>query len=325
MKTARIIYNPTSGREGFKNKLADVLARFEQAGYVTSAHQTTAKGNAIIAAKQACEARFDLIIAVGGDGTINEVVSGMAEQAYRPALGIIPAGTTNDFARALKIPRTVDKAVTSIINGRMEKLDIGKVNNHYFINIAGGGKLTEVSYEVPSKLKTVLGQLAYVMKGAEMVPRLRPIHTTIAYDGEVFEGEIMLFLIANSNSVGGFEKLAPDATMNDGLFDLFVLKKTNFAEFIRVITAALRGQHLHDKNVFHVKAKDIRVTTDETMQLNVDGEFGGLLPGHFTNLPQHITYILPTNEQEEADEQAAALEAIAFPDDLTAPKKTDEE
>jgi diacylglycerol kinase (ATP) len=317
MKRARIIYNPTSGREGFKQKLPDVLVTFEQAGFITSAHQTTAKGDATTAARFACEQRYDLIIAVGGDGTINEVISGMAEQPHRPTLGIIPAGTTNDFARALKIPRQINKAVRSILNGTKEALDIGKVNDHYFINIAGGGKITEVSYEVPSKLKTVLGQLAYVIKGVEMLPRLRPIRTRIEYDGKVMEEDIMLFLIANSNSVGGFEKLAPDARMNDGVFDLFVLKKSNVAEFIRVISDALRGQHVSNKNVFHATASEIKVTTDETMQLNVDGEFGGLLPGHFINLKEHITCILPTDEQKEADEKKQILESIEFPEDAS--------
>lgn len=315
MKRARIIYNPTSGREGFKQKLPDVLVTLEQAGYITSAHETTEKGDATKAARFACEEKFDLIIAVGGDGTINEVVSGMAEQPHRPSLGIIPAGTTNDFARALKIPRQIDKAVQSIVNGHEEALDIGKVNEHYFINIAGGGKITEVSYEVPSKLKTVLGQLAYVMKGVEMLPRLRPIHTRIEYDGEVFEDNIMLFLIANSNSVGGFEKLAPDARMNDGVFDIFVLKNTNIAEFVRVISDALRGQHISNKHVFHATANEIKVTTEETMQLNIDGEYGGLLPGHFKNLKQHIRYILPQDDHQEADDKKALLESIEFPED----------
>lgn len=316
MKTARVIYNPTSGREGFKSKLAHVLVTLEREGYITSAHETTAKGDAIQAARFACDKQFDLIIAVGGDGTINEVVSGMAEQPYRPKLAIIPTGTTNDFARALKIPRSIEKAVSSIITGREVALDIGKVNDQYFINIAGGGKITEVSYEAPSKLKTVLGQLAYVIKGVEFLPLLHPIHTKIEYDGQVFEDEIMLFLIANSNSVGGFEKLAPDAMMNDGYFELLVLKKTNMAEFISVLTSALRGQHLTNKNIFHVKAKEINVTTDEMMQLNIDGEYGGLLPGHFKNLKQHITYILPIGEYEEADEKKAFLESIEIDDDL---------
>lgn len=300
MKRARIIYNPTAGRESFKNKLSEVLLKFEQAGYETSVHETTAIGDATQAAELAVARRFDLIVAAGGDGTINEVVSGIAESAHRTQLGIIPAGTTNDLARALQIPKSIEAAVDVILAGHTEKLDIGKVNEHYFVNISGGGKLTEVSYDVPSKLKTFIGQLAYFVKGAELLPRLRPIHTRIEYDDQVFEDEILLFLVANSNSVGGFEKLAPEASMSDGLFDLLVLKKCNIAEFIRVITAAMRGTHFNDPNIFYAKAKKIVVHTDEKMQLNIDGEYGGDLPGEFTNLQQHIEYLLPEEVAKRA-------------------------
>src|SRR5690625_1494397 len=114
MKRARIIYNPTAGRESFKKELPDVLARFEQAGYETSAHATTGEGDAILAAKYAVERKFDTVVVAGGDGTINEVINGIAPEDYRPKLGIIPAGTTNDFARALNIPRQIDEAVDII-------------------------------------------------------------------------------------------------------------------------------------------------------------------------------------------------------------------
>lgn len=216
MKRARIIYNPTAGREAFKKDLATVLERFETAGYETSTHATTGEDDAMEAAKYAVERRFDIVIIVGGDGTINEVINGIAEQEYRPKIGIIPTGTTNDFARALMIPRDTAKAVDIILKEKSLKLDVGKVNDQYFMNIAGGGDLTELTYDVPIKLKAVIGQLAYYMKGIEMLPFLKPTRAKIEYDGNVVDDDIMLFLIANTNSVGGFEKLAPDAKINDG-------------------------------------------------------------------------------------------------------------
>ncbi len=179
MKRARIIYNPTSGREAFKKELPRVLQRFEVAGYETSTHATTGEGDAVTAAEIAVERKFDVVVAAGGDGTINEVINGLAEKEYRPKLGIIPTGTTNDFARALSIPRDINKAVDVILAEQTMRLDIGRVNDHYFMNIAGGGKITELTYEVPSKLKTMLGQLAYYMKGIEMLPSFKPIHTRI--------------------------------------------------------------------------------------------------------------------------------------------------
>jgi diacylglycerol kinase (ATP) len=294
MKRARIIYNPTSGREAFKKELPAVLEKLEKAGYEASAHATTSEGDAIRAARIAVERKYDIVIAAGGDGTINEVVNGLAEQEYRPKLGVIPVGTTNDFARALTIPRdSIQKAVDVIVENQSMLLDIGKVNDHYFINIAGGGKITELTYEVPSKLKTMIGQMAYYFKGIEMLPSLKPASVKIEYDGNVIEEDIMLFLISNTNSVGGFEKLAPDACLDDGYFDLLILRKTNLAEFIRIASLALRGAHLDDKHVIYSKAKHIKVTPVEKMQLNIDGEYGGLLPGEFRNLKQHIDIFVP--------------------------------
>ena len=140
MKRARIIYNPTSGREAIRKNLPDVLEILENAGYETSAHATTGEGDAIEAAKLAVERRYDLVVAAGGDGTISEVVNGMAEQEYRPKLGIIPVGTTNDFARALQIPRDIVAAAEIIAKGDRIPIDIGRMNEKYFINIGGGGK-----------------------------------------------------------------------------------------------------------------------------------------------------------------------------------------
>lgn len=293
MRRARLIYNPTSGREQIKRNLPYILDRLDRAGWETSCHATTGAGDAAIAARFAIKRKFDLVIAAGGDGTINDVVNGLCEQANRPRLAIIPVGTTNDFARAICVPRDIEKACEIICQEFEMPLDIGKVNQNYFINIAGGGKLTELTYEVPSRLKTMLGQMAYYLKGMEMLPSIRPTAVRIEYDGKLFEGEIMLFLVSNTNSVGGFEKLAPDASMNDGMFDLLILKKTNLAEFIRVARLAVKGDHIKDPNIVYAKANRIRVFSNDKMQLNLDGEYGGELPGEFQNLYQHLNVLVP--------------------------------
>lgn len=293
MLRARVIYNPTAGKEAIRKELALILETLEKQGYEASAHSTTGEGDATEEARRAVERKYDLVVVAGGDGTINEVINGLGEAEYRPKLGIIPAGTTNDFARALHIPREIKKALEIIAADQTMHLDIGKVNEQYFINIAGGGRLTELTYDVPIKLKTVLGQLAYYIKGIEMLPSLKPERTRIEYDGEVLDEDIMLFLISNSNSVGGFEKLAPDAKLDDGYFDLLILKKVNLAEFIHIVSLALRGAHLNSDDVLYVKAKRVTVTPQEQMLLNIDGEYGGLLPGEFVNLKQHIEMIVP--------------------------------
>lgn len=302
MKRARIIYNPTSGRELFRKHLPEVLEKMEKAGYETSCHATTSEGDAIQAAAHAVERKFDLVIAVGGDGTLNEVVSGIAPFEKRPKIGLIPMGTTNDFARAVHIPRDIKKAVDIILKGDSIPVDIGLMNDErYFINIAGGGRLTELTYEVPSKLKTVLGQMAYYLKGIEMLPSIRSSRVRIEYDGQVFDDSAMMFLIGLTNSVGGFEKLAPDASINDGKFTLLILKELNMAEFIRVASLALRGEHLSDPHVIYAKASEIKVTTEERVLLNLDGEYGGVLPATFKNLANHIEMYVPIDSLNEKD------------------------
>ena len=297
MKRARIIYNPSSGREQMKKNLPYVLERLEKAGYETSAHATTGKDCATKAARAACERQFDLIVAAGGDGTINEVISGMAEEAYRPSLGILPGGTTNDIARALHLPKDIREACEVIVSGRKKKVDVGKVgDSKYFFNIAGAGAMTELTYEVPVKLKTMIGQLAYYVKVLEKLPSIHPSRVVIEYDEGTFEGEMMLFLVSNTNSVGGFEKLAPNAYMNDGKFDLLILKKTNLADVVRIATQVLRGEHMNDERVIYTQTSQINIKTEEELFLNIDGEYGGSLPGKIVNLHQHIELIIPNKE-----------------------------
>lgn len=304
MKRARIIYNPTSGREMFKKSLPEVLARFEAAGYETSCHATTGKGDATTAAKAAVERGFDIIVAVGGDGTLNEVVAGVSQYEKRPKIGLIPMGTTNDFARAMHIPRNIEQAIDIIINGKTMPVDVGIVNDgSYFINIAAGGRITELTYEVPSKMKTILGQFAYYLKGIEMMPSsIKATNMRIEYDDEVFEGETIMFLCGLTNSVGGFEKLAPDASLNDGLFTLIILKKCNIADFVRLASLALRGEHLNDPNVIYKKASRVKVTTDDVVHINLDGEYGGDTPVEFKNLKAHIdVFASPERIYDESD------------------------
>lgn len=289
---ARLIYNPTAGREEMRRRLSDVLQFLERGGLETSCHATVGEGDATLAAADAIERGFDIIIAAGGDGTLNEVISGMAEKQRRPKLGILPVGTQNDLARALHIPRDLEKACEIICKQYSMPIDVGKINRRYFINIAGGGSLTELTYEVPSKLKTMIGQLAYYMKGLEKLPRLRPVELTIKSEEMSFTEECMLFLIANSNSVAGFEKLAPDANLQDGFMDVIVLRKVNLAELVWLVTLATRGEHIHDPNVIYFKTRHLEITSPDYTQLNLDGEFGGTLPAVVSILPSHLDIIV---------------------------------
>ncbi|RUT30480.1 diacylglycerol kinase [Paenibacillus zeisoli] len=290
MKKARLIYNPSSGREEMRRLLPDVLHRLDRAGIETSCFATEGEGDATREAGDAVERGYDIIIAAGGDGTLNEVVNGMAGRENLPPLGVFPLGTTNDFARAMGISKRWEEYCDLVIENKTRYIDIGRVNGRHFVNIAGGGSLTELTYEVPSRLKTRIGQLAYYMKGIEKVASLSPTELVIKAEGQPqMHGEFMLFLIANSNSVGGFEKLAPGAVIDDGLFDVIAVKKCNLGEFLRLLTLALRGEHFNDPHVVYFKTNRMEVTSPASLvQLNLDGELGGELPGVFEMLPQHM-------------------------------------
>ena len=317
-KRCRIIYNPTSGREAMKNNLVDILNILERAGYETSAYATTPEPNsAKNEAERAAKAGFNLIVAAGGDGTINEVVNGIAPLKHRPKLGIIPAGTTNDYARALKIPREDPIGAAKVIaKGQTVKMDIGEAGKNWFVNIAAGGLLTELTYGVPSQVKSLFGYLAYLVKGAELLPRIKPIRMHLEYDGGTYDGKASMFFLALTNSVGGFEQIVPDASLDDGKFTLIVVKTSNLIEILQLITMVLNGgRHVNDPRILYVKtSKLVAKPVDEKMMINVDGEYGGDAPMTFKNHRQHLEIFANTDEiPDEAitgteEEETSALE-----------------
>ena len=310
MKRARVIYNPTSGKETMKKNLADILAILEQAGYEASAFATTPEEHsARNEAKRAALTGFDLVVAAGGDGTINEVVNGIAPLKKRPKMAIIPGGTTNDYARALKIPRDNPKAAAEVILKKQKiKVDIGKTPESYFINIAAGGHLTELTYEVPSELKSIFGYLAYLAKGAELLPRIKPIKMRLVYDEGEYYGNASMFFLGLTNSVGGFEQIAPDAKLDDGKFSLIIVKTANIFEIIHLVSLMLNGgKHINDHRLIYTKTSRLEVDVPDKshrLMINLDGEYGGDAPMVFKNLHNHIEFY--------ADVDAIPDDAISF-------------
>ncbi|GKQ43126.1 diacylglycerol kinase [Companilactobacillus sp. RD055328] len=310
---ARLIYNPTSGHETMPNNVGGILNVLEEAGYEASAFSTTPdESSAKNEAKRAAKAGFELIVAAGGDGTINEVINGIAGLDKRPQLAIIPAGTTNDYARALKIPREDPiEAAKVVLNKTFLPMDIGKANDGYFMNIAAGGSMTELTYEVPSALKSILGYLAYLVKGAEMLPRMKATKMRIEYDDGFYEGEASMFFIAMTNSVGGMEQLVPDKQFSDGLFTLIVIKTSNLKDILHLIAQALNGgKHIDNDKIIYTDTRNVKVIPeeDEKLMINLDGEYGGDAPITFTNLQRHIDIFANTDELKNSISKDALLE-----------------
>lgn len=316
---ARVIYNPTAGREQLKRYMLDILRILEQAGYETSTFETTPEPkSASMEAKRAALAGYDLLVAAGGDGTVNEVINGIAALDKRPIVGIIPAGTSNDYARALKIPRSdLLEAARVIAAGNVIPMDIGKANDNYFINIAAGGNLTEISYEVPTKLKTVFGYLAYVAKGAEKLPRIKPIPVRIEHEGGVYDGMASMFFVTLTSSAGGLDGIDPKLVLGSGKFSLFVVKTTNILEILQIFSSIITtGGHTNHPQVLYTHTSFVKAEAKDGQRLmmNLDGEYGGDAPITFENLQQHVRIIGNTSEYTEplavTEEKAAFIKEL---------------
>ncbi|MGT2911935.1 diacylglycerol kinase family lipid kinase [Streptococcus cameli] len=310
-KRARLIYNPTSGQEIMKKNVAEVLNILEGFGYETSAFQTTPeKDSAKNEAQRAAKVGFDLVVAAGGDGTINEVVNGIAPLKKRPKMAIIPTGTTNDYARALKVPRgNPIEAARLIGKNQTILMDIGLAKTKkdeqdlesYFINIAAAGTLTELTYSVPSQLKTMFGYLAYVVKGAELLPRVKFTPVTVKHDHGEFKGKVSLIFVALTNSVGGFEQIVPDAKLDDGHFTLIMVKTGNLFEILHLVRLVLDGgKHIASDKIEYIKTKKISIKAQnqdlDRLLINLDGEYGGDAPVKLVNLANHIEFFADTDK-----------------------------
>lgn len=323
-KRARLIYNPSSGREAVRKVLPDLLNVYENAGYETSAFETTPEPfSAEKEAARCAEAGFDLIIAAGGDGTVHEVMSGIAEKENRPTVAVIPAGTTNDYARVLQIPRNnLIEAARVIENEESIFMDIGKIiqegSVNYFTNIAAMGNLAEITFEVTPQLKTMFGYLAYVVKGAELLPKVHAVPVEVRYDGGSYKGDATLVFVALTSTVGGFNNIVPDTILGDGKFSLIIVKKANPLELMQLATKLLTdGTHLESRHIIHKQTDfvDIDVLDQSRLMLNLDGEYGGDAPVRFENLNHHVEVVANLSPMELeiedlTDEQKEQMRSI---------------
>lgn len=296
---ARVIINPSSGRQIFQKnaeRIVELLladGTFQQADII----KTAGGGDAYKAARYFQPWQYDLIFAVGGDGTVNEVVNGLMAGQHQTPLAILPAGTVNDFAYALHLPREVADVCQMIKRCNTVKIDVGKAGSQYFLNVAAGGMLTDVAYKVPSDAKTVLGQLAYVLEGARDLPSqiYRTVSISIHSPGYVVEDEVLLFIISNTNSVGGFRSLAPEASVTDGLLDVVVIHKANLLDLLPLMVQMANGVHVKNPLITYFQTAELTIDCLDhcPIALDVDGERGGFLPIQVSVLPQALTLVVP--------------------------------
>lgn len=284
-KRLLLIMNPYSGLKIGKRYLADILERFCKADYQPTVFLTTGPGNGRELA-QTYAADHDLVVCLGGDGTFNEVVSGLLLSGAGIPIGYIPCGSTNDFANSIKLNKNLVRAAEDILSGTPQTFDIGLFGERHFSYVASFGAFTRASYATPQNAKNALGHLAYILEGMKDLSAIRPWHLRVETAQRVFEGEYIFGAISNSTSVGGILTLDPDTVdMNDGLFELLLIRKpANPLELSECIRALLEQDYDSPMLTFH-SADRLTVIADPTMDWTLDGEHE---PGHEQITVQNI-------------------------------------
>lgn len=277
MKRLLFIYNPQAGKGIIKSHLSHVLDCFTKAGYLVTVWPTQKEADAThVAAQQGWW--YDRIVCCGGDGTLSETVSGLLTLDAPPVLGYIPAGTTNDFARNLGLPRGVDNMALTAVEGIPRPCDMGKFNERYFVYVAAFGIFTDVSYGTPQEFKNTFGHLAYVMEGATKLGDLgRGCRLTVEYDGGCVEGDFIYGMVTNTSSVGGFKVFPPSqVSLDDGLFEVVLVRQPkNMADLHDTLLSLARQNAKESRQVVAFHAGRLKFTAQEPIPWTLDGEYGG--------------------------------------------------
>ncbi|SDJ36715.1 diacylglycerol/lipid kinase family protein [Salimicrobium halophilum] len=294
MTKAMLIINPSSGQEkglSFEQEAIDALKKRHEEVIVK---YTEGENDAHRFAEEACEERYDTLVSMGGDGTINESINGLAEKEYIPDFGFVPLGTVNDFARALGIPMKEKEAIRLLENPEAKPVDIGKiVGERYFMNVLAVGAIAEATYRVSPEQKSKFGSLAYLIEGARAFKNETPFDLEITYDGNRWEGEAYLMLVALTNSVGGIESFAEHADVNDGAFHVFILKELSLPKVVTLIPDLFRGELKSNEQVEYFKASELSVSSGEDLVVNIDGDEGMPLPFEASVLHNELNVFVP--------------------------------
>lgn len=276
MKRLLFIYNPHAGKELLKPKLSDIIDIFVKAGYEVVAYPTQSYRDAYRKVSEYDSDEYDLVVCSGGDGTIDEVVTGMMQRDKREPIGYIPTGTTNDFANSLHIPKGLLRAADNAVNGTLFPCDVGKFNDDIFVYIAAFGLFTDVSYQTKQEMKNVLGHLAYVLEGTKRLFNVPSYRIKVTHDGEKLEDEFIFGMVTNSRSVGGFRNMiGKQVVFDDGLFEVTLIKTPKNPLALQEIVASLLIEQVDTKHMYSFKTGRITFESLEEIPWTLDGEFGG--------------------------------------------------
>lgn len=298
MKRLLFVYNPRAGKGMLKPKLSDIVDIFVKAGYEVVIYPTQAYQDAYKKVKEYKAEDFDLVVCSGGDGTLDEVVTGMMKREKRTPIGYIPTGTTNDFANSLHIPKGVLKAADTAVNGKIFSCDVGRFNKGIFVYIAAFGLFTDVSYETDQSMKNVLGHLAYILEGAKRIFNVSSYRIKVSYDDQVIEDEFIYGMVTNSKSVGGFRNMiGKNVVFDDGLFEVTLIKKPKNPIELQEIIAALLIEQVNTKYMYTFRTGRICFESLEEIPWTLDGEFGGEHDMvEIENMQQKLQILVPDTE-----------------------------
>ena len=292
-KKLLLIINPVAGKMKSKNALFDIVKVFCDHDFDVNIKLTARRGHGTEIAESE-HMNYDIIVCVGGDGTLNEVVTGLVRCGAETPVGYIPAGSTNDFANSIGLSGNIKKAALAIAEGSPMGLDIGSFKNVYFTYIASFGAFTSASYSTPQATKNAIGHTAYVLEGIKDLSAIKPVHLKAEADGVIYEGDYIFGGVANSTSLGGIVKLKKELVdMSDGLFEVILIKNPKNANHLNeIILSLMTSEYKNNRSIDYFRASKIKISTEDTLPWTVDGENadGG---GEFIikNMKQRLTII----------------------------------
>lgn len=278
MKKVRFIYNPFSGEGTILNKIDKIIEIHEERDYQIVPFRIS-KNKGIKEALEIVDESYSYILIAGGDGTVDVLLNAMKEKGLNLPIGILPVGTANDFGKFINMPQDIEEACKQILSSKPVKVDIGKVNDRYFINVASTGLFTDVSQKTDVALKNTIGKLAYYIKGIEELPNFRKLKIKLKSKEVSYDGEMYLMLIFNGQTAGNF-KLATRSSAMDGFLDVIVIKAVQIFEILPLFIKVLKGEHLDSNKVIYFKTDDLYIECEEDIVTDVDGERGPDFPLH---------------------------------------------
>lgn len=274
-KKLLFLFNPFSGKGLIKNKLLEIVDSFVKNGYEVTIHPTQRPQDALEQVEKHA-GEYHLVVCSGGDGTLDEVVSGMMRREERVPIGYIPSGSTNDFACSLKIPKSMGKAAQLAVSGVPFACDIGNFNGEYFVYIAAFGLFTDVSYATSQEQKNRIGHFAYIIEGIKRIPVVQSYHLRISYGDKELEGDFVYGMITNSVSAGGFRNITgKNVKLNDGFFEVTLIQMPKNPLELNEIIASLTNLIDNTELIYTFKTDCLRVESEEEIAWTLDGEYGG--------------------------------------------------